>query len=343
MLSDFTGEAKMGLDEERNPLFTKGIGHGVPFLPRQHEAEVPDRNLVGVDRVGGRGFGSPVDEVSGELVAAEIEVDPPAVGAAGAGSQHIDVEGAGSLEIVDGDREMERGAFDRHARSFGERAGTRQGSLREMSTNRTSRMLVPLAALLVVTGGLAVWALSGFSDTEQPPSPAAPRVARPSVPSAAPSLPAGVEAPRDRQPTLPKPFKPLPLTSVPTLEDVEAAQEAFEDMSLRPIVARSAGEAFDLDVSRRLNEKALMLRAYVQTVRGAALGGVFDEARAEARLEDARQHMAMAVADLPVPSYVDDPDAAHAFRARMAERALAVLDDGNPNDPGDAGRPVEGR
>lgn len=206
-----------------------------------------------------------------------------------------------------------------------------------MSTNRTIATGAPLVAVLIVAGGLAVWGLSGVSPAPAPADAPAPRArtlkTAPLPPPAAGTAPRAVPQPGVTPPARPPHKVPRTITAVPTREEVDEAFAQFDELTLRPTIAAAAGAPFDLEVSRLLHEKTLALRWLNQNLQAAVAGGVLTEEEAEAKRDEARELMAVSMADIPVPSYLEDPDTIEAYRQRMATRALAVLEDGaDPSD-----------
>ncbi|MEN0063695.1 MAG: hypothetical protein AAGA48_16200 [Myxococcota bacterium] len=204
----------------------------------------------------------------------------------------------------------------------------------------SGRTVGPLVIIVLIAGGLAAWGLLG-TDTD----PVSVSSAPPKTPSTKPDAPnvngAAIRPETERVP--PRPIDPRVRPGGPTWDDVEFAFSTFDEIRLQPKVHRSAGSAFDLEASKLLHEKTLALRSLGEIVEvGVAMESV-DAADGEAKVDEAREKMALAMADLPVPSYVTNPDAAEAYRVRMAERALAVLDAIDPenlqplrgNDPSD--------
>ncbi len=191
--------------------------------------------------------------------------------------------------------------------------------------------LLPILLAAVLLAALGFWGIRGTpDDAPEPPTKPAPRAAMRT--KASPR----VVAPRPGTPAREAPPRPAVrnVTSMPTRGDVDAAFDDLVEISLRPSVSAAAGSAFDLEVSRLLHEKTLALRYFDQIVRAAVIGGVLTEEEAAAKRSEAREDVATALADIPVPSYLEDPDTIAAYRARMAERALAVLDEGaDPGDP----------
>ncbi|MEM6926221.1 MAG: hypothetical protein AAF602_04800 [Myxococcota bacterium] len=207
-----------------------------------------------------------------------------------------------------------------------------------MSTNRTIATGAPLVAVLLVAGGLAVWGLSGVNPEspriDEAPAPR-PRTLKtaPLAPPPAGTVPAPVARPGVAPPERPPHKVPRTITAVPTREDVDEAFAQFDELTLRPTISAAAGAPFDLEVSRLLHEKTLALRWLNQNLQAAVAGGVLTEEEAEVKREDARELMAVSMADIPVPSYLEDPETIAAYRQRMAKRALAVLEDGaDPSD-----------
>lgn len=116
----------------------------------------------------------------------------------------------------------------------------------------------------------------------------------------------------------------------PTESDLQEAYEKFDELRLHPEVSREAGDAFDLEASQRLHQKTLALRSLVEMVARGEQAGTLDPGVGADRLADARAAMALELADLPVPSYVDDPESIALYRSRIAEQALGVLDEDAP-------------
>ena len=98
----------MGLDHEAHAGRAQPLGERLPFVHRQHHAEVAHRHLVAVDRVG-RGRARLVGgEMRDDLVAVEVEVDPLGRTAPFRASEQAAVESPRSREIVDGKRQVKR-------------------------------------------------------------------------------------------------------------------------------------------------------------------------------------------------------------------------------------------
>lgn len=326
------------LDEKGDSAVSERRGKRLPGRPVQHEPEVADGDVVVIDGVGGRGGHRVVHQVSRDLVTAEIKVDPSPVGAPDSGSEDLDVELAGGRQIIDGDGQMEARTGGCHSRSLVypgrqvKQAGKR--AARYTSPVATSspapRLVIGLALVGALAGGLALWSLSGHERGAMPlaPSPSASPVADRSIaPAAAPSRPSRAPVPlrvatRDDD---------RPSVSVgPTESDLQEAYEKFDELRLHPEVSREAGDAFDLEASQRLHQKTLALRSLVEMVARGEQAGTLDPGVGADRLADARAAMALELADLPVPSYVDDPESIALYRSRIAEQALGVLDEDAP-------------
>jgi len=201
-------------------------------------------------------------------------------------------------------------------------------------TSSSIRWGALVVVLLAVGGGLWWW-----SSDDPEPSAVRPEPARRATgPAAAPPAPAASPTPDAgqvaRDGPAPRPGHRRPVTSIPTPEEVDEAFREFDELSLQPTMPPSAGAEFDREVSGLLNEKTLALRRFSLVVRAAEIGGVLDDDEAKERVAEARLQMAVAMDEIPPPSYLSDPDEIEDYRARMAERALAVLDEAaDPNDP----------
>lgn len=119
----------------------------------------------------------------------------------------------------------------------------------------------------------------------------------------------------------------------PTVVELDEAFETFEEISMVPEVPREDGDAFDLEASQRMHQKTLALRTLVEMGQAGERAGSIDPEVVADRIDAAREQMALAIADIPLPSHLDDPDDIDAYRARMAQIALGVLDEGDPEDP----------
>jgi len=110
LFADLAFEADIGLDDEGDACAAKAVGEGFPVFHGQHDAEVRDGDIVAVDGVvvgfpvGGGGL-----EMRDDLMAEEIEVDPLRGAASFRAAEDGSVEGAGCIEVVDGEGDVKWG------------------------------------------------------------------------------------------------------------------------------------------------------------------------------------------------------------------------------------------
>src|SRR5690606_15537737 len=77
LLAGLAGKAHVWLDQELEPAITLAPGEVLPFVPFEHHTEMERRHGMAVDRVGRCALAS-IDEVCGNLVAEQVEIDPAA-------------------------------------------------------------------------------------------------------------------------------------------------------------------------------------------------------------------------------------------------------------------------
>ena len=81
----------------------------LPLGQRQQHTEVRHRHVLGAD-LAGVGAGERRAEVHRQLVAEEVEIDPGGGAAALGAAEHVAVESAGAVEIVDMECKVEKAA-----------------------------------------------------------------------------------------------------------------------------------------------------------------------------------------------------------------------------------------
>ena len=80
----------------------------MPGVPWQNAAEMPGRDGIAVDCVGD-GAVHFIDQMGGNLVAIEIEIDPAFSRASLTATHMLTIEGAGCLQVTDRKGQMEAG------------------------------------------------------------------------------------------------------------------------------------------------------------------------------------------------------------------------------------------
>src|SRR5690606_22852462 len=107
-------EPDVGLDDEFRADRGQFVRENFEFLHGEYQPEMRDRYIVSVHRVRpghpvAGGLRLPVTYLLGDdLVAAEVPIDPPGVGSTFGESENAAVDLAGSLDIVDGNGQVER-------------------------------------------------------------------------------------------------------------------------------------------------------------------------------------------------------------------------------------------
>ena len=107
MLTRFSTEARMGLDDEVGARRTKAGRKRVELFGREDDSEMRDRDVVSVDCIAPCVTASSVDEVSDDLVTEKIEVDPALAAAAFGTTEKSAIQGARGIEVVDRKGKME--------------------------------------------------------------------------------------------------------------------------------------------------------------------------------------------------------------------------------------------
>ncbi len=100
-------KTNVGSDDEEGSGGGEPGRERFPFLPAEHDAKVRDRDLTAIHRRQGRHLHRPRRHMRADLVAEEVEVDPPLGLAPDGTSENVLVESTRRLEIGDGKREME--------------------------------------------------------------------------------------------------------------------------------------------------------------------------------------------------------------------------------------------
>jgi len=108
LFAGLAGETQIGLDDEVGAGCSKSVGESGEIVHIEQQAEMGNRHIVVVDRVG-RGHPGAGMKMCHQLVASEIPVDPCRVAAAARTPQHLAVEMGGPIQIVHGYRQMETG------------------------------------------------------------------------------------------------------------------------------------------------------------------------------------------------------------------------------------------
>lgn len=118
----------------------------------------------------------------------------------------------------------------------------------------------------------------------------------------------------------------------PTLEDVEVAYATFDKISLLPETPEDDPDVWDREAAVRLRYKTVALQKLVDQVDAGMEAGTVDRSAGRRVLERTRQKVVDTMADVPVPSYVEDDEAAEAWRLQVTEQALAVIDPLSPEE-----------
>ena len=114
LFPDFALKADVRLDDELNLRGAKSLCQRLPVLHREHDAKVWNRDVMAIDGVVmwlvalGTGL-----QMSDDLMAEEVEVDPLLGAAALRTAKRPAVERARSIEIVNGKCDVERGKWHR--------------------------------------------------------------------------------------------------------------------------------------------------------------------------------------------------------------------------------------
>src|SRR5262249_8755421 len=108
LLARSPAKAHVRLDQEGDARGAEALAHLLPARPLEDRAEVAHGDVVAVDVVGFLRTAGRREEMRGDLVPEEVEVDPVLGAAALAAAEDPGVEGARRCEVADGKGEVER-------------------------------------------------------------------------------------------------------------------------------------------------------------------------------------------------------------------------------------------
>lgn len=80
----------------------------LPIFHREHQSEMWDWNVLPIDRIASASNNGVGNEMSDDLVATQVEIDPLVCAAPFRTAQKLPVEPPRGSKIIDGEREMER-------------------------------------------------------------------------------------------------------------------------------------------------------------------------------------------------------------------------------------------
>lgn len=124
LFADSTFETHMRFDVKVNPDVGHMVDRKVPVLPIHDQTEMGYRYILLVDK-GRRERVLPRNEMGGDLIAEEIEIEPVFRSTPDTAAQDVDIEGARRRKVVDGEREVKTRPsaklFERTAFSVGHR------------------------------------------------------------------------------------------------------------------------------------------------------------------------------------------------------------------------------
>lgn len=108
LFTNFAWKTHMGLDDELDVGSANAIGESPPIGEFEQRAKVWDGNVVTIDRIrSGNSCAALIrDFVDDQLMAKHVEVDPVLSTSTLGKSQHVSVERASFVDLVDGNGEM---------------------------------------------------------------------------------------------------------------------------------------------------------------------------------------------------------------------------------------------
>ncbi len=110
LLAGFSRKAQIGLDDKLSVRSGQTLGELIKAVIIQDQAEMPDRDLFAVDRIGRPSLAKLGRQMGDDLMAEQIKIDPMIALPPRAAAQHAGVEGPRRLQFVDWKRKVKAGA-----------------------------------------------------------------------------------------------------------------------------------------------------------------------------------------------------------------------------------------